>query len=557
MSTRASDLLQLFASDSEIGIFAADALSTPTVAAHRSHAGAIFVYGFRECPNHHDLLASLTGGAIQRASSVIPASSDLIWTSGASVLSPHLAGLQLRVEPPSWFFVFELERGSQSACIETLALLDGKPWFLRVRAGEQWVYLLGIDDIPDAELIVPSAERELPLVSASIAILLFLRRHFPADVWVPGGAWGNFVIDDPLLRPRYGFVRHEQLAAHVNEAAGAATVAFIPWNARRSAQATIELYRRTNNLSICVHGYEHTADEFSTQDAQELRWRADSAMSAMHLHRELTGMDFEPVMAFPQGRFSAAAPEALSIAGFLAATNSTFLATDVKDVVRLKHLLEPAVTAYGALPLFRRRSPKYLRRFRYDCVLGKPLLLVEHHDYFKDEGEAFRQVFDAVRAIEPSIRWSPLGEIAREVHLLRVPDRGNRQVRFYCRQFCFRPHESGTYEFIKRENPAQVASVTVNGRPVEFTVTRDTLRFCATLEGIGVDNRVVVHAKKPPPAGKPNRRGESRFAVAARRYLSEVRDNYIDTNSQCRWCRSVVRSIILATRREDVGSTHA
>jgi hypothetical protein len=405
------------------------------------------------------------------------------------------------------------------------------------------VYLLGIDQVPDAELAVSSAEQELPLVSAAIAILLFVRKHFPVHAWFPAESFGNFVIDDPLLRPSYGFVRHEQLAAHVSEANGAATIAFIPWNARRSARQTVELYKRTKNLSVCVHGYEHIADEFSTPNIEDLRWRAEAAMAAMRLHQSSTGVGFEPIMVFPYGRFASHAIDALAGAGFLAAVNSTFLATDARGGVCLKHLLEPAITAYGPLPLLRRRAPEYLNRFRYDVVLGKPVLLVEHHNYFSDGGAAFRQVFDGVRVITPCIEWAALGDIARRLHLVRTAGQDATEVRFYCRQFRFRVPKRGTYEFTKREGDAEIRAVRVNGRPIDFVLRDDTLRFCAFCEESDRDIDVVVETRQEALTGKPRRGRSSRLSVAARRYLSEGRENYVAANSHIRACWTVARRL--------------
>jgi hypothetical protein len=269
-------------------------------------------------------------------------------------------------------------------------------------------------------------------------------------------------------------------------------------------------------------------------------------MDAMRLHHDLTGVAFEPVMVFPQGKFSSPSIEVLANAGFLAATNSSFLATDTREAVQLKHLLEPVVTAYGSLPLLRRRSPASSIRFRYDFVLGKPLLLVEHHEYFSDHGEAFRRVVEEVRNIAPVMQWVPLGDIARRVHLLRAPRPGHWEVRFYCRQFRLRVLESGAYEFTKREGSAEIVAVRVNGRPIPFVLEQGTLRFCANLECSHRDVDVVVETR-PQAQARQRRRGRvARFSVAARRYLSEGRDNYIATNSYVRSSRGFARRLLSA-----------
>ena len=535
MTNKASELLALSTpDDSAAGLLSVAELGV-ALASDLSRTGDVLLYGFRDRPDHCALLADVTGVASARVSPVTVPSSELTWMAKTTALAPALSGMNLTLQvSASTFSSFDLQSEPNSAAVETLALLDGRPWFLRVRVQHRWVYLLGIDQIPDPETSVSSADQELPLVSAAIALMLFVRTHFPSLAWLPGQSFGNFVIDDPLLRPSYGFVRHEQLACHLTETGGAATIAFIPWNARRSERQTAELYKRSKNLSICVHGFEHISDEFVTKDIEDLRWRAESALDGMRLHWTLTGVEFEPVMVFPQGRFASRAIDALAGTGFLAAANSTFLASDAGGIVRLKHLLEPAVTAYGPLPLFRRRAPRYLSRFHYDLILGKPVLLVEHHEFFRDRGEAFRQVFEDVRKISERIEWAPLGEIARRVHMVREPRAGHTEVRFYCRQFRFRARRNGTYEFTKRESAADVRAVRVNGRLVDFVFEQDVLRFSVNCEASDSDLEVVVEARPEASSSKPRQRRESKLSVAARRYLSEGRDNYLATSSRIR-----------------------
>ncbi|MPY91444.1 MAG: hypothetical protein GEU99_26490 [Luteitalea sp.] len=545
MRTRASDLLKLSARDSDIGVLSVADLRASPAAFDSSHKRVLLLYGFRDCPDDRALLARISGGRALRVRSLPPSPTNLTWTSKAAQLAPELAGTELTLCPSSSSFsLFVLQSGLHDDTVETLALLGGLPWFLRVSVRDKWVYLLGIDEIPDPGVAVSSAVQELPLVSAAVALLVFVRTHFPAASWFSRESYGNFVIDDPLLRPSHGFVQHEQLASRVARANGAATIAFIPWNARRSAKETAELYKVTPQLSICAHGFEHIGEEFATPDLEDLHWRATSAMRAMRLHESLTGVGFEAVMVFPQGKFSSDALGALASAGFLAAANSTFLATDATGGVRLEHLLEPAVTAYGPLPLFRRRAPEYLSRFRYDLILGKPLLLVEHHEYFKDQGEAFEQVFETIRGVAPLIQWIPLGHIAKRLHLMRAPRAGHREVRFYCRQFRFRVPDRATYEFTKREVSSDVRAVHVNGRPVDFTLERDTLRFCEALAPNGRDVDVFVDTQPGAWTGNPRRGMSSKLSVAARRYLSEGRDNYIATNAQFRSGWSLVRRLL-------------
>jgi len=88
------------------------------------------------------------------------------------------------------------------------------------------------------------------------------------------------------------------------------------------------------------------------------------------------------VMVFPQGKFSSVSLGILKSHNYLAAVNSTSMPYDLPDShgLTLADLLAPAVSRYGDFPLFMRRYPGNLADFAFDLFLGKPALLVEHHD---------------------------------------------------------------------------------------------------------------------------------------------------------------------------------
>jgi hypothetical protein len=142
----------------------------------------------------------------------------------------------------------------------------------------------------------------------------------------------------------------------------AATIAFIPWNHRRSEPETVDLFRnRPDRLSLCVHGTDHTGGEFKAGDETTLRRKAKTALARMVEHQAMTGLRYDPVMIFPQGGFCKAASRALSAEGYLAAINTSVMASDcTPQDLKYRDLLDLAVTSYGGCPLFSRRSPKHL-----------------------------------------------------------------------------------------------------------------------------------------------------------------------------------------------------
>ena len=375
---------------------------------------------------------------------------------------------------------------------------------------------------------------------------MFLRHHYANDVWQPPStAFGNFIIDDPLLIPTYGFMDHRMLATRVERGAGAATIAFIPWNARRSVPDVVALDKGDTGLALCVHGYEHTGGEFADEDGGRVTENALAALEGMRLHESLTGVRFDPVMVFPQGRFSRQGMVALARAGFLAAVNTHYLAVNDDGTVRLRDLLEPAIGAYGNCPLFVRRYPRDLDATRCDLALGRPAFFVEHHEYFRDGGAAISRLFEDVAAIRSDIQWTRLSDAIERVHLVKRNSGLQRQVKFYGRRLVFEADQDArrTYLFATRQRDgAHCDGVSINGQSVPFEAGAGELRFSTELNPSERIRIVVNEPEREAPPPVSARPLTHRARVAARRYLSEFRDNRVDTSRVLsRWLTTAKR----------------
>ena len=128
------------------------------------------------------------------------------------------------------------------------------------------------------------------------------------------------VIDDPLLKPRYGCLDYRKLLEAMKEHNFFTEIAFIPWNYKRSDAKTVKLLAdNPDYFGICIHGCNHTYNEFGGSNYKELSNLSATAMWRMEQHKRLTGLSYDPVMVFPQGLFSSVAMLALKKQGFLAA----------------------------------------------------------------------------------------------------------------------------------------------------------------------------------------------------------------------------------------------
>ena len=273
------------------------------------------------------------------------------------------------------------------------------------------------------------------------------------------------------------------------------------------------------------------AESFGAVDIDALRQKARTALQRMRIHKSDTGIEWDRVMVFPQGRFSSASLLALQREAYLAAVNSGIASTDRPELNRLGDLLRPASQAYGGVPLFKRHYPKELLPFALDLFLGKQVLITEHHTYFRsgyDEAAAFAA---KLKAIEPRLSWATLGHTLRNAVQQRSGPWGNELRAYTDEVHLSQPgDESKSYLLIKHEtDPASVSSVMVNGRPADYRVADDRVELEVSVLG---ECRVEVQ-RHPPAPFKASVPSVAYLAkVAARRYVSELRDNVLAPNAR-------------------------
>jgi hypothetical protein len=175
-----------------------------------------------------------------------------------------------------------------------------------------------------------------------------------------------------------------------------------------------------DHYSICVHGCNHLGNEFGGGSYQELCTLASVALWRMAQHRKITGLPCDPVIVFPQGRFSSVAMKALKDSGYFAAFNSTIKATDGEEPPA-DEFQHPASLMYHGFPLFMRRYPKDKSRFLDDLVSGRPILLVQHHGDFINGYKELTDLVDWINTLG-NIKWASLLKISEHYLGKKAPN---------------------------------------------------------------------------------------------------------------------------------------
>jgi hypothetical protein len=434
---------------------------------------------------------------------------------------------------PDYDSVF-VEGTNKGTCFPLISL-GKRPFLVSTRKDNCEFLLLACRAVADLNEQVTSSSI-VPFFSRLAPLLMFLFRAGREHYWHNDTPRACVIIDDPLLRNRYGFLDFKELLELMQKEHFTTSIAFIPWNYRRSSSCTVELFERfPERYTLCVHGCDHTAGEFAERDLNLLCELAQKALERMHQHLQLTGVGFDNVMVFPQGRFSVRAMEALKASGYLAAVNSTPFPVDLNgEMLRLKDLLESAVTKFSGLALFGRRYPKDLAGLAFDLFLGKPALLVEHHGYFRNGYAPLAETVRRINGIEGRIQWGRLSTICSHACMKRRAENGEVQVRFYTDSFVLQNNsrQPQRYLLIRRGVcSAAPPDVTIDGIKVQTDRDSGELRFATELNA-GQSVMIKVQCpNQPRSVSRSRRRPVRQAAVFLRRHLSEFRDNYLDRSA--------------------------
>lgn len=508
-----------------------------------SRFGCALVFPAQGTPAGAQALAEWTGGRVEMKRL---GSAEGTCSAAQAALCGPFAGLQFALASAGndCGFAFDNPRFP----VERLVRLGPLDFFSKISLPTCELFVAGSNTVFDVETEVHRNINAASSFSGLAPLILFLR-YCEAASWQSPRCWANVVIDDPNLRPDYGFVNFRALAKCVDELRCSVSIGFIPWNFKRTSPEVVELVRsRWPWLSLCVHGCDHGGSEFSSQTVLRAQQLITLSLERMRLLSARTGLRYDRVMVFPRGEFGAAAMQALRQSQFAGAVNTELRDRQTGRGIRAGELLKPAVTSYAGFPLFLRRpAEEPIANFALDLLLGKPCLVVTHHEYYKQGMRPFISLVSALNALAPGLSWANLGSIVgKSVWIRAHPDQAT-EVRLFSAVTELEDLElSGEVLFSKAESLAEKSfQIIVDGEPQACATEDGQLSFrqrSNTAKPVSIEVRVSP-LDPIPPLNQPLRH---RARIAARRYLSEFRENHLAKSA---WATAALTSTRNLMRR--------
>jgi len=495
----------------------------------RQKSRFLYVYGFLPGNDTRSLATGLTRGRISDVRKFARADFKYEVASTHPELTKEFTGLSFG--PIHNHADFGFACSSISGDFYPLISIAALPFWVVAEDRGCTTFLLACNEIVDIQEKTADHVSLLKYFSRLLPPAMFLKWAFKNRCWYSEHRFANFIIDDPLLKDSYGYLNYEDLLLKMDENNFATTIAFIPWNHRRTGTKTAQLFRdRPDKLSLCIHGCNHTQAEFGITDLAVLNQRLLAASERMNAHRASTGLKHVPAMVFPQAHFSREALMALKCNNYLGAVNSR--ATPDNSVkgydLRVSDFLEPAITRFGGVPLYLRRYPGGLERFAFDLFFLKPLLVVEHHAYLKDGACKLIDFIVRLNSLR-QLEWSDLGKILENTYLRRDVSAKAIACKLYSNSQVIENHSDNDQIFAVAKSHADdvpVENTFINGRVADFRIADQTIQFEIPIPAHS-SARIEILYKNLLPYAKPQHRFQTAVRTLTRRMLSEFRDNVL------------------------------
>ena len=409
----------------------------------------------------------------------------------------------------------------------------GAPVYLRVESGGVPIYLCASSFAADIDEEVEAGYYDVKEhLCSAVPLISFIRLMFREVAWQPQEIGACLIIDDPLLRRRYGCCDFERLRRLMQQYGFTTNIAFIPWNWRRTSATASNLFGNgSGDFSVSIHGCDHVKAEFGDLSPSVLDNRAKLAQARMRMHEHRTGIHHDPVMVFPQGIFSSACPGILKRNGFIAAVNTQTSPMD-SDLgrTRIRDIWDVAIMKYGDFPVFTRRYADHgIENFAFDLLLGKPCLIAAHHEFFKDDCSELIGLLDSLHARKCDLKWRPLGEAILRACRRRTDNAGVIEVEMYGTELTLSNSEENEIHAVinrKESDPKIVTQILSDRHPVQWNTQSD---------GWSVETKLAAHSdrhfrvcyRELDDIQAIGRSVIFRSSVAARRILSEFANAYV------------------------------
>jgi hypothetical protein len=497
------------------------------------NANSVYIFGFQETTLCRELLRFLTSAVDGDIRKSTGPEARLSVTSDFTEMCGPMSGIGASFKVTEKDFYFDFQQ--QAAGCQRIVTANYGEIFVSVMRGGVRFFLNACSETIDISSPATKYFDVKEHFCSAVPIVMYLKGAFTDICWTGTETRGCLIVDDPLLKPRYGFLRFRDTLELMDSHNFTTTIAFIPWNWRRTNPQTIRQFQlRRDKLSLCVHGCDHTAGEFAARSTAVLNRSIKTARQRMELLFQISTLQHDQIMVFPQGAFSPEAGRVLKLNGFVAAVNTEVSPSgSAQNETKIADLWNIAIMKYGTFPIFTRRYLTHgVENFAFDALLGKPCLIVAHHEVFKSRGAELMEFIGKLNSLKWNLRWCSLGDAVSHSFKIRNCAGGMRAIQMYAEHLLIENPSAEPREAVvmkQESDPDCVKAVMVNQKIIDHAYEDNHLQFRVTMPpGKMTEIRILYYDRLD--LGPGNDSIAYSIKTGARRHLSEFRDNYVSQN---------------------------
>jgi hypothetical protein len=188
------------------------------------------------------------------------------------------------------------------------------------------------------------------------------------------------------------------------------------------------------------------------------------------------------------------------------------------------------VMRYSNFPIFTRRYPwEGVENFAFDALLGKPVLILIHHDYCSDHCARLVSFIERLNALKCRLTWRSLGDVVRRSYREREFSPDVMEVEMYGSELRVENRSERPKRFLIRRrdaDPSAIKEIRDESGPIVWNFSEGRMIFQIELNP--AESRTVSVKFHDLRGYGQGREGVSyKVKTMLRRYLCEMRDNYI------------------------------
>lgn len=364
---------------------------------------------------------------------IVCGGSSIIKFSRHPALPSRLSGREIRTNESVNLMALPQQEG-----MTALATKSGLPvWAIDQDKRQQHHYVtLDIGELDHQECVFQhfNGRKFLQL----LPLIVFLKTLVCEEEWEPPPLQACFMFDDPNLHwKRYGFIDFEKLADHArmnNYHVSFATIPLDSWCFHK--QAAFLFQKNRDQLSLLIHGNDHTAEELARPFSDVERENTlRQALNRIEKFERRSGVEVSRVMIPPHGAINASSLRIMAWLGFEAAcVSSGSLRRYNERSEWLRRVGMSPSDIIAGLPVFSRfaLSDDYQNTILIAAILHQPIIMRGHHYDVSNGLSLLGDIAEFVNSLG-EVTWSDMKGISRS-HYLRKFDGENLRVRMLTRR---------------------------------------------------------------------------------------------------------------------------